>query len=87
MASEGLKKWFGRNQGRGWVDLQSKRAAGVVPCGRKSAKQPPVFFLDFLIEIMSKNPKSAMRQAQRKAKQEVSNAVVPLRELTESRWS
>lgn len=40
MASEGLKKWFGRNQGRGWVDCKAAKAAGkFVPCGRKSASK------------------------------------------------
>ncbi len=40
MASEGLKKWFGRNQGRGWVDCKAAKAAGkFVPCGRSSAKK------------------------------------------------
>jgi hypothetical protein len=36
MKDEGLRKWFGRNQGRGWVDCKaSKRAGKFVPCGRK----------------------------------------------------
>ena len=36
--SEGLRKWFSRNQGRGWVDCKASAAAGkFVPCGRKSA--------------------------------------------------
>ena len=34
--SEGLRKWFGRNQGRGWADCKASKAAGkFVPCGRK----------------------------------------------------
>jgi len=38
MAKEGLRKWFSRNQGRGWVDCKaSKRAGKFVPCGRKNA--------------------------------------------------
>jgi hypothetical protein len=38
MKDEGLRKWFGRNQGRGWVDCKaSKRAGKFVPCGRKKA--------------------------------------------------
>lgn len=38
MAKEGLRKWFGRNQGRGWADCKaSKRAGKFVPCGRKKA--------------------------------------------------
>ena len=32
MAKEGLKKWFSRNKGKGWIDCNPK------PCGRKSAK-------------------------------------------------
>ena len=31
--SEGLKKWFSRNKGKGWVDCKTGK-----PCGRKSAK-------------------------------------------------
>ena len=30
--SEGLKKWFSRNSGKGWVDCKTG-----TPCGRKSA--------------------------------------------------
>ncbi len=38
MAKEGLRKWFNRNQGRGWVDCKaSAREGKFVPCGRKSA--------------------------------------------------
>jgi len=29
----GLKKWFGQNQGKGWVDCKTGKA-----CGRSSAK-------------------------------------------------
>jgi hypothetical protein len=31
MAEEGLKKWFSRNQGKGWIDCKTGK-----PCGRKS---------------------------------------------------
>ena len=31
--SEGLKKWFSRNKGKGWIDCKTGK-----PCGRKSAK-------------------------------------------------
>jgi len=31
MAEEGLKKWFSRNKGKGWVDCKTGK-----PCGRKS---------------------------------------------------
>tara|TARA_R100000231_G_scaffold117020_1_gene87252 strand:+ start:646 stop:873 length:228 start_codon:yes stop_codon:yes gene_type:complete len=38
MAADGLKKWFSRNNGKGWVDCKASKAAGkAVPCGRKSA--------------------------------------------------
>jgi|TARA_R100000655_G_scaffold108441_1_gene160401 hypothetical protein len=30
---EGLRKWFGRNKGKGWIDCKTGK-----PCGRKSAK-------------------------------------------------
>lgn len=37
-SSDSLRKWFGRNNGRGWVDCKASKAAGkFVPCGRKSA--------------------------------------------------
>ncbi len=32
-SSEGLRKWFGRNKGKGWIDCKTGK-----PCGRKSAK-------------------------------------------------
>ena len=31
MAKEGLRKWFSRNQGKGWIDCKTGK-----PCGRKS---------------------------------------------------
>ena len=40
MAKEGLRKWFSRNNGKGWVDCKASKAAGkVVPCGRKKASE------------------------------------------------
>ena len=33
MKNEGLRKWFGRNGGKGWIDCKTGG-----PCGRKSAK-------------------------------------------------
>ena len=33
MKKEGLRKWFGRNNGKGWIDCKTGK-----PCGRKSAK-------------------------------------------------
>ena len=33
MKKEGLRKWFGRNIGKGWIDCKTGK-----PCGRKSAK-------------------------------------------------
>ena len=33
MAKEGLRKWFSRNQGKGWIDCKTGK-----PCGGKSAK-------------------------------------------------
>ena len=32
MAKEGLRTWFGRNKGKGWIDCKTGK-----PCGRKSA--------------------------------------------------
>ena len=32
-AKNGLKKWFGQNKGKGWIDCKTGK-----PCGRKSAK-------------------------------------------------
>lgn len=31
--SDSLKKWFDRNDGKGWIDCKTGK-----PCGRKSAK-------------------------------------------------
>ena len=33
---KGLKGWFGRNKGEGWVDCKTGK-----PCGRKTAKGKP----------------------------------------------
>lgn len=30
----GLKGWFDRNQGKGWVDCKASRKGHLVPCGR-----------------------------------------------------
>ena len=34
MAKEGLKKWFSRNQGKGWVDCKTGK-----PCGRRKGEK------------------------------------------------
>ena len=34
MAKEGLRKWFSRNQGKGWVDCKTGK-----PCGRKKGEK------------------------------------------------
>lgn len=34
MPKDSLKKWFGRNNGKGWIDCKTGK-----PCGRKSAKR------------------------------------------------
>lgn len=34
MAKEGLKKWFSRNQGKGWVDCKTGKT-----CGRQSGEK------------------------------------------------
>jgi len=33
----GLRGWFDRNGGKGWVDCKASRKGNIVPCGRKSA--------------------------------------------------
>lgn len=33
----GLKGWFDRNGGKGWVDCKASRKGHIVPCGRKKA--------------------------------------------------
>lgn len=33
----GLKGWFDRNGGKGWVDCRASRKGRIVPCGRKKA--------------------------------------------------
>lgn len=33
----GLKGWFDRNNGKGWVDCRASRKGRIVPCGRKKA--------------------------------------------------
>ena len=34
MAKEGLRKWFSRNKGKGWVDCKTGK-----PCGRKKGEK------------------------------------------------
>jgi len=33
----GLRGWFDRNNGKGWVDCRASRKGKIVPCGRKKA--------------------------------------------------
>lgn len=33
----GLKGWFDRNQGKGWIDCKKSSKGNLVPCGRKTA--------------------------------------------------
>lgn len=33
----GLKGWFDRNKGKGWIDCKSSKKGNLVPCGRKKA--------------------------------------------------
>jgi hypothetical protein len=33
----GLKGWFDRNNGKGWVDCKASKKGHIVPCGRKKA--------------------------------------------------
>ena len=48
--SEGLHKWFGRNQGRGWADCKASKASGkFVPCGRKIQEKPGTRHVDQLL--------------------------------------
>lgn len=33
----GLRGWFDRNRGKGWIDCRASRKGKLVPCGRKKA--------------------------------------------------
>jgi hypothetical protein len=33
----GLRGWFDRNGGKGWVDCKASKKGKIVPCGRKKA--------------------------------------------------
>lgn len=33
----GLKGWFDRNKGKGWIDCKASKKGNLVPCGRKKA--------------------------------------------------
>jgi hypothetical protein len=33
----GLRGWFDRNRGKGWIDCKASRKGKLVPCGRKKA--------------------------------------------------
>lgn len=35
----GLKGWFDRNKGKGWIDCKASRKGKLVPCGRKKTGQ------------------------------------------------
>jgi len=39
MAKEGLRKWFSRNQGKGWVDCKTGK-----PCGRRKGEKRKSYF-------------------------------------------
>ena len=43
MAEEGLKKWFSRNKGKGWVDCKTGK-----PCGRQKVKKGVILLVDQL---------------------------------------
>jgi hypothetical protein len=32
---EGLRGWFSRNRGKGWIDCKKSKKGKLVPCGRK----------------------------------------------------
>lgn len=36
-----LHRWFGRNNGMGWVDCRASKRGKLVPCGRKEARSSP----------------------------------------------
>ena len=33
----GLRGWFDRNNGKGWIDCKKSKKGSLVPCGRKKA--------------------------------------------------
>ena len=33
----GLRGWFDRNKGKGWIDCKASKKGKLVPCGRKTA--------------------------------------------------
>jgi len=33
----GLRGWFDRNQGKGWIDCKKSKKGKLIPCGRKKA--------------------------------------------------
>jgi hypothetical protein len=35
----GLKGWFDRNHGKGWIDCKASKKGNLVPCGRKKTGQ------------------------------------------------
>jgi hypothetical protein len=34
---KGLRGWFDRNKGKGWIDCKASKKGNLVPCGRKKA--------------------------------------------------
>jgi hypothetical protein len=34
---KGLRGWFSRNKGKGWIDCKASKKGNLVPCGRKKA--------------------------------------------------
>ena len=60
MAEEGLKKWFSRNQGKGWIDCKTGK-----PCGRKSrtkSKRGYPACRPTMAECKKKGAKSAIKK-------------------------
>ena len=54
MAKEGLKKWFSRNKGKGWVDCKTGK-----PCGRQKGEKRGTPYCRPSKRISKKTPKTA----------------------------
>ena len=59
MAKEGLKKWFSRNQGKGWVDCKTGK-----PCGRRKGEKRKGYpaCRPTMAECKKKGAKSAIKK-------------------------
>jgi len=59
-SSDGLRKWFSRNAGKGWVDCKTGKKCGR--SGKKDAGRPYPYCRPTMAQCKSKGAKAAARR-------------------------